>query len=92
MSSKIFTPQVVTIIYLVVFFLIVYFFMIRPQNQRQKQHQEFLKALKVDDRVLTVGGLIGEVIKIKEKTVILRLSDNVKVEILKSAITGPYKE
>ncbi|GAV23756.1 preprotein translocase subunit YajC [Carboxydothermus pertinax] len=92
MTSKIFTPQVVTIIYLVVFFLIVYFLMIRPQNQRQKQHQEFLKALKVDDKVITVGGLIGDVMKIKDKTVILRLSDNVKVEVLKSALTGPYKE
>lgn len=75
-----------TILYIVVLFGLLYFLMIRPQQQRQKKHQEMIKALKVNDKVITVGGLYGTVVKLKEDSVILRVSDSVRVEILKTAI------
>ncbi|MGB9858865.1 MAG: preprotein translocase subunit YajC [Moorellaceae bacterium] len=75
-----------TIFYLVFFFAIFYFLVIRPQQRQQKQRQEMLSKLKVDDRVVTVGGLHGRITKIKEDTVILRIADRVEVEVNKNAI------
>jgi len=62
--------------------------MIRPQQQRQKKHQEMLKSLKTDDRVITVGGIYGTIVKIKDKSVVLRVADNVRIEFSKTAISG----
>ncbi|AEF94106.1 preprotein translocase, YajC subunit [Desulfotomaculum nigrificans CO-1-SRB] len=75
------------IIYLVALFAILYFLMIRPQQKRQKQHAAMINALKVGDNIITVGGLLGSIIKIKENTVILRVADKVHIEILKNAIS-----
>lgn len=75
-----------TIIYILALFAILYFFLIRPQTQRQKKHQEMLRNLKVNDYVLTAGGILGHVVKIKEDTVVVRIADNVRVEMVKQAI------
>ncbi|RDV82991.1 preprotein translocase subunit YajC [Ammonifex thiophilus] len=80
------SQQLVSILWLVAIIALFYFLLIRPQQVRQRKHQEMLKALKVDDRVVTVGGIIGTIAKIKEDTVILRVADNVRIEILKQAI------
>ncbi len=76
----------ISIIYIVALFALLYFLFIRPQQKRQKQHQKMISELRVNDEVTTVGGILGTVIKIKEDTVVLRLSDNVKAEFLKNAI------
>lgn len=75
-----------TILYLVVFFGIIYFMMIRPQQRQQKRHQEMLAKLKVNDRVVTTGGIHGRVSKIKESSLILRVAEKVEVEFEKNAI------
>lgn len=75
-----------TIFYLVFFFAIFYFLVIRPQQRQQKQRQDMLSKLKVDDRVVTVGGIHGRITKIKEDTVMLRIADRVEVEVNKNAI------
>ncbi|ACX52384.1 preprotein translocase, YajC subunit [Ammonifex degensii KC4] len=80
------SQQLVSILWLVAIIALFYFLLIRPQQVRQRKHQEMLKALKVDDRVVTIGGIIGTIAKIKEDTVILRVADNVRIEILKQAI------
>ena len=80
-----------TIIYIVLLFGLLYFLMIRPQQQRQKKHQDLIKGLKVNDKVVTAGGIYGTVVKTKEDTLILRVADNVRVEILKTAI-GQVRE
>lgn len=80
-------PQLMSLLYIVALFAILYFLMIRPQQQRQKKHQEMIKNLKVDDRVITVGGIYGTIVKIKDNTVILRVADNVRIEFLKNAIS-----
>lgn len=81
-----------TILYLVAFMAVFYFFLIRPQQKRQKEHQALINSLKVDDRVITAGGIIGTVVKVKDDTVVLRTIDNVKFEVLKTHITARREE
>ena len=76
------------IIMLVLLFVVMYFFMIRPQQKREKQRQKMITELKKGDRVLTNGGIIGEIWGIKDNIVVLKVGDEVKIEFLKSAIAG----
>lgn len=66
---------------------IFYFLIIRPQQQRQRQTDAMLKALKKGDRVLTSGGLYGTVVGVDEGKVVLKISDDVKAEFAKSAVS-----
>lgn len=77
--------------YLMLFF-ILYFFMIRPQQKKQKELQDVVANLKKGDRVVTNGGIIGTVSSIQEKYIVLNAGDSeTKLEILKSAIVGLYQ-
>ncbi len=73
-------------------FAIMYFLMIRPQQKKQREHQKMLEALQKNDRVVTIGGIYGTIQGIKEqdknKTIILKIDDNVKIEVKLSAIAG----
>ena len=70
------------------FVAIFYFLLLRPQQRRQKQVQEMLRAIKTGDRVLTTGGIIGQVLGIKDDIVVLKISEDVKVEFAKSSVTA----
>ncbi|MCK6542295.1 preprotein translocase subunit YajC [bacterium] len=70
---------------------IMYFMMIRPQQKRQKEHQAMVSALAKGDKVITVGGIHGVVQGTKETTVLVKIADNVKVEIERSAVTTVVK-
>ncbi len=76
--------------------LILYFLIIRPQQKRQKDHQRLLDDLKINDMVITSGGIIGKITNIKKDkdTVILRIDDsnNTKIEIRRVAIAGLWQE
>ncbi len=65
-----------------------YFLLIRPQSKQRKEHETMLKNLKTGDRVLTNGGIYGIVTNVKEKSILLKIADNVKVEVAKSAVSG----
>ncbi len=67
-------------------FVIFYFFMIRPQNKKQKETEKMIAALKKGDKVVTIGGIHGVVSSTKEQTVIVKVDDNTKLEFLRSAI------
>jgi preprotein translocase subunit YajC len=71
----------------VIMFGIFYLIVFRPQAKTQKQHADMLKNLKKNDEVVTSGGLIGTVVNIKPDTITLRVDDNVRVEVERSAIT-----
>jgi preprotein translocase subunit YajC len=73
-------------------FLILYFLLIRPQQQRQKELEKTLKALKKGDRVLTSGGMYGTVVGVDEAKVVLRIADEIKVEFAKSAVVQVVAE
>src|SRR5262245_50984602 len=63
-----------------------YFAILRPQQRRQKQHDQLMKSIKAGDRVTTTSGIIGIVVTVKDKSVSLRSADT-KLEVLKSAIS-----
>lgn len=79
--------QVVSLLYIVGLFAILYFLMIRPQQQRQKKHQEMISSVKENEKVITIGGIYGTIVRIKDKSVILEVAENVRVEFLKTAIS-----
>jgi preprotein translocase subunit YajC len=76
---------------LIFFLVIFYFILIRPQSQRQKQQQQLVNALKTGDRVVTGSGIHGLIANVKESTVIVKVADNVKIEMDKSAIATVLK-
>ncbi len=77
---------------LIFIFIIMYFVMIRPQKKRQEQQQKLIGNLKTGDRVVTNAGIPGLISNVKETTVLVKVADNVKIEIDKSAITNVLKE
>jgi preprotein translocase subunit YajC len=73
---------------LLVIFIIFYFLLIRPMKSRQKKVEAMITALKNGDKVITSSGIYGVVAGVKEKTFILKIADQVKIEVAKNAITG----
>lgn len=71
--------------------VVFYFFLIRPQNKKQKETEKMLNALKKGDKVITIGGIHGTVSSVKEKTVIVKVDDNTKLEFNRSAISSVEK-
>ncbi|MCM8804761.1 MAG: preprotein translocase subunit YajC [Candidatus Omnitrophica bacterium] len=72
---------------LILIFFVFYFLLILPQQKKQKLHKKMLDALKEGDKVITVGGLIGEVEKIKEEIVTIKFKEGTEIDILKNAIS-----
>ena len=78
---------------LVLIFAVFYFLLIRPQQKRQKEQRALLGALKRGDRVLTAGGIIGQVTKVKEGVdeVEVEIAPNVRVSVLRQTIGDVFK-
>jgi preprotein translocase subunit YajC len=71
---------------LLLILVIMYFFMIRPQNKKQKETQKMIAALKKGDKVVTIGGIHGTVASTKEDTIIVKVDDGAKIEFNRTAI------
>ena len=69
-------------------FLVFYFIVIAPANKQRRKTQEMLSALKKGDRVVTQGGIYGTVQGVEPEVVYLKIAENVKVKVARSAITG----
>jgi preprotein translocase subunit YajC len=67
-------------------FAIFYFHVIKPQKQKQNEFQKMLNALKKNDDIVTSGGIHGTIVNIKETTLVIRIDENVKIEIDRSAV------
>lgn len=81
-------PLVSTLVPLVLLFGIFYFLLIRPQQQRVKMHQQMVDSVRRGDTVVTAGGLIGKVAKVKDDgELMVEIADNVQVRVLKSTLT-----
>jgi preprotein translocase subunit YajC len=65
---------------------IIYFLMIRPQSKKAKQHAKMLAELKKGDRIVTIGGVYGSIVQVKEKTFIVKISASTDIEVLKSSV------
>lgn len=68
--------------------VIFYFLLIRPQHKQMKERQKMLDSIKPGDKVLTAGGIIGIVSSIRDNEMELEISKNIKVQMLKSAVTS----
>jgi len=71
---------------LILIFVIFYFLLIRPQRQQQKQHEQMITQLEKNDEVVTTGGIHGTIVNVKEKTFVLRVDDNSRIEVDKQAV------
>ncbi len=71
---------------IIMVFIVFYLLLIRPQQKKQKDHQALLSSLSKGDKVITNGGLYGTISDSKEHVVILKIAENIKVEVVKSAI------
>ncbi|WP_420325664.1 preprotein translocase subunit YajC [Mameliella sp.] len=72
---------------LILIFAIMYFLLIRPQQKKMKEHQKMVEALRRGDQVVTQGGLIGKVAKVKDdKEIEVELAEGVKVRVVKQTI------
>lgn len=70
-----------------IIFGIMYFVMIRPQRRRDKERKEMIATLKSGSRVLLTSGIIGQVTTVKEHTLIVRIADNTKIEVVRAAVS-----
>ena len=77
---------------MVLIFFIFYFLVIKPQKTKQKEQEDTRKSLKKNDRVVTAGGMHGIVVNVKDKTVVIRVDDNVKIEFDKESISTVEKK
>ena len=66
--------------------IIFYFLIIRPQSKKQKEQDAMVKSIKTGDKVITGGGIHGLISNVKETTVIVKIADNVKIEVDKTAV------
>ena len=78
---------------LLLIFGVFYFLLIRPQQKKQREHRELLTKLKRGDRVLTAGGIIGQVTRVKEGVdeIEVEIAPNVRVNVLRQTITDTFK-
>ena len=73
---------------IILIFAIMYFLIFRPQAKKQKQQRMMIEALKKGDKIITSGGIHGTIAGIKEKegTIIVKIDDNTKIELVKSSV------
>ena len=72
--------------------LVFYFLIIRPQQRRQKQLQETISTLKIGDRVVTTGGVIGVITTVRDTSFLIRSADKSILEIARTAVAGIDEE
>jgi preprotein translocase subunit YajC len=77
---------------MVAIFAIMYFFMIRPQNKKQKEIATFRQNLQVGQEVITAGGILGKVKEIEDHIIVLEIAQNVKIRIDRNSIYAERNE
>lgn len=78
--------------FLILMLIMMYFLTIRPQRKKQKELQTQIDAMKTGDKIVTAGGLHGLITNIKERTVMIKVADNVKLEFEKSSVATVIKK
>ena len=84
-------PVLFQFLQLIIIAVLFYFLLIRPQQKKQKEHQKLVTAIKTGDKVITSGGIHGIVANVKESTILLKVADNVKIEMDKAAVVSVTK-
>jgi preprotein translocase subunit YajC len=75
-----------SIIMIILMIAIFYFFMIRPQQKRQKEEKKFRDSLQKGQQIVTIGGMHGKVVEVKETTVVIEVAHDVRIEMEKASI------
>lgn len=83
---------IIQLVPLFLIFIVFYFLLIRPQRAKEKEHGKMLGSLNKNDEIVTQSGIHGTIVNVKEKTVILRIDDNVKIEIEKNCVAHVKKQ
>jgi preprotein translocase subunit YajC len=74
---------------LVAIIVVFYFFMIRPQMKKAKEQKKYIEALKKGDKILTIGGIYGKIVEVREDaTIIMEVEDGTKMKISKNAVSN----
>ncbi len=73
--------------FMILIFVVFWFFMIRPQRQKQKRRESMLKALEKGDKVVTIGGVRGTVVKVANDVISIKVDDNCKIDFSRSAVS-----
>ena len=76
------------IIFLVVMFALFYFVMIRPQRQKQKEHQEMVQQLQKGDKVITAGGIFGVIESMREDSIVLKVESGATIRVARGSVVG----
>jgi len=71
---------------LVVIFIAFYFLLIRPQQKKQKAHNEMVSALQVGDEIMTAGGILGRITGVSDHYAVVQISDNTEIKVQKSSV------
>ena len=79
---------IATFVPLILMFVIFYFLLIRPQQKKQKQHQEMITNLKKGDRILTGGSIYGRITSVDENSITVEITNNVRVKVARGSITA----
>ena len=80
-------PMLVSFMPIILIFGIFYFLLIRPQQKKQQEHAKMLAALKKNDEIVTAGGMHGTIVNVKDRTFVVRVDDNTRVEVDKSSMS-----
>ena len=73
---------------MVIVMAVLIYFMWRGQKKEQKRRQEMIDGVKVGDKVVTIGGIYGEIVTVKEQSFIVKIADNTRIELMKSAVSN----
>lgn len=71
--------------YMIIIFALFYFLMIRPQTKKEKERKKMIEAIKSGDRIIFSNGILGTVANVKDQTLIVKIADNVKIEVVRGA-------
>ena len=79
-------------IMLALIFVVMWFFMIRPQRKQQKELQNFRDSLAKGDKVVTIGGIYGTVVEVKDESVLMEIDNGVKIRVSKQALVKDFTD
>jgi preprotein translocase subunit YajC len=80
--------SIAPILFLVLIFAAMYFFMIKPQRKRQKEQQELVQELRRGDKVVTSGGIYGQIENLSQDTVVLRVESGATMRVARTSVIG----
>ncbi len=86
------TSTVYMVVFLALLFAIFYFLIIRPQRRRQKQQQDLMSGLRTGDRVITIGGIYGQIENLREDSAVLKIESGATIRIARNSIAAKQSE